>query len=42
MIASNKYMGVQIDPELKYGEHITFVLGKIYGAMGMPEIGKTM
>ena len=34
-IGSNKYLGVQIDPELKWREHITFVIGKIARAMGI-------
>ena len=32
---SNKYMGIQIDSELKWREHITFAIGKISRAMGV-------
>ena len=40
MIGSNKYLGVQIDSELKWREHITFTIGKISRAMGMLRYGK--
>ena len=33
MIGSNKYLGVQIDLELKWREHVTFAIGKISRAM---------
>ena len=35
MIGSNKYLGVQIDSELKWREHITFAIRRISRAMGM-------
>ena len=35
MIGSNKYLRVQIDPELRWREHITFAIYKIPRAMGM-------
>ena len=35
MIGSNKYLGVQIDSELKWREHITYAIGKISRAMRM-------
>ena len=35
MIGSNKYIGLQIDSELKWREHVTFAIGKISRAMGM-------
>ena len=35
MIGSNMYLGVQIDSELKWREHISFAIGKISRAMGM-------
>ena len=34
MIGSNKCLGVQIDSELKWREHITFAIGKISRAIG--------
>ena len=40
MIGSNRYLGVQIDSELKWREHITFVIGKISRAMGMLKYAK--
>ena len=40
MIGSNKYLGVQIDSELKWREHITFAIGKISRAMGMLKYAK--
>ena len=39
-IRSNKYLGVQIDSELKWREHITFAIGKISRAMGMLKYAK--
>ena len=40
MIGSNKYLGVQIDSELKWREHITFAIGKISRAMDMLKYAK--
>ena len=40
MIGSNRYLGVQIVSELKWREHITFVIGKISRAMGMLKYAK--
>ena len=40
MIEANKYLGVQIDSELKWREHITFAIGKISRAMGMLKYAK--
>ena len=40
MIGSNKYLGVQIDPELMWREHITFAIGKVARAMGMLKYAK--
>ena len=40
MIGSNKYLGVQIDSELKWREHITFAISRISRAMGMLEYAK--
>ena len=40
MIGSNKYLGVQIDPELRWREHITFAIDKISRAMGMLKYAK--
>ena len=40
MIGSNKYLGVQIDSELKWREHITSAIGKISRAMGMLKYAK--
>ena len=40
MIGSNRYVGVQIDSELRWREHITFVIGKISRAMGMRKYAK--
>ena len=40
MIGSNKYLGVQIDSELKWREHVTFAIGKISRAMGMLKYAK--
>ena len=34
-IGSNKYLGVQIDSELKWREHMTFAIGKIARAIGI-------
>jgi len=39
-IGSNKYLGVQIDSELKWREHITFAIGRISRAMGMLKYAK--
>ena len=40
MIGSNRYLGVQIDLEHEWREHITFVIGKISRAMGMLRYAK--
>ena len=40
MIGSKKHLGVQIDSELKWREHITFAIGKISRAMGMLKYAK--
>ena len=40
MIGSNEYLGVQIDSELKWREHITFAIGKISRAIGMLKYAK--
>ena len=40
MVGSTKYLGVQIDSELKWREHITFAIGKISRAMGMLKYAK--
>ena len=40
MIGCNKYLGVQIDSELKWREYITFAIGKISRAMGMLKYAK--
>ena len=40
MTGSNRYLGVQIDSELKWREHITFVIYKIPRAMGMLKYAK--
>ena len=40
MIGSNKYLGIQIDLELKWREHITFAAGNISRAMGMVKYAK--
>ena len=42
MIGSNKYLGVQIDSELKWREHITFAIGKISRAVGMLKYAKNI
>ena len=42
MIGSNKYLGVQIDSELKWREHITFDIGLISRAMGMLKYAKNI
>ena len=39
-IRSNKYLGVQIDSELKWREQISFAIGKISRAMGMLKYAK--
>ena len=40
MIGSNKYLGVQIDSELKWREHVPFAIDKISRAMGMLKYAK--
>ena len=40
MIGSNNYLGIQIDSELKWREHVTFAIGKISRAMGMLKYAK--
>ena len=42
IIGSNKYLGVHIDSELKWREHITFAIGKISRAMGMLKYAKNI
>ena len=42
MIGSNKYLGIQIDSELTWREHITFAIGKISRAMGMLKYAKNI
>ena len=42
IIESNKYLGVHIDSELKWREHITFAIGKISRAMGMLKYAKNI
>ena len=41
-IGSNEYLGVEIDSELKWREHITFATGKISRAMGMLKYAKNI
>ena len=40
MIGSNRYLGIQIDSELKWREHIASAIGKISRAMGMLKYAK--
>ena len=40
MFRSNRYLGVQIHSELKWRKHITFAIGKISRALGMPKDAK--
>jgi len=39
-IGSNQYLGVQIDSELKWREHINFAIGKISRAMDLLKCAK--
>ena len=41
-IRSNKYLGVQIDSELEWREHIASAIGKISRAIGILKYAKSI